>query len=70
MLNVTLESLSDMIFRGTIENVILDPNNYLNWLNLASQFGGPSSTNSKVPFICNRNSSGGSPTSSDLGLSL
>ena len=52
MLNVTLESLSDMIFRGTIENVILDPNNYLNWLRLASQFGGPSSTISKLPFFC------------------
>ena len=52
MLNVTLESLSDMIFRGTIENVILDPNNYLNWLRLASQFGGPSSTISRLPFFC------------------
>jgi hypothetical protein len=27
-------------------------NFYLNWLNLANHFGGTSSTNSKVPFIC------------------
>ena len=70
MLNVTLESFSNMMFKIAVENVIVDPNNYLNWLNLANHFGGSSSTNSKVPFICNRNCTGGSPTSSDLGLSL
>jgi hypothetical protein len=44
--------VSNVLLKKAMEDFFAEPNNYSSWLNMATHFGGTSSTNSKIPFIC------------------